>query len=458
MKSLLFVLVCALFICTIGSMASAAVTGAVWTTDVTGTVNRNIYNEKCDVYLNGGPLGHQAGLPDGTYYYQVTNPSGDMLLSTKPLAERTVVVSGGWVQNPVQLCDFADTPNEGGEYKVWITLVSDYEANGAFMPELSKTDNFKVKSSDPDGDPVYGSIGGYKFYDANTNHELDPLDAPIPCWVIQLYEVDENNIESLVATVRTDANGAYRFPDLEEGIYIVREVMPYGNWIQTAPLDSASDLNPLDNVAVIATGGAYTVQLVAVDNVVPNADGVNFGNVYLTPGCNGYTLGYWSNKNGQAVLSGNDPAWRNLLNSLYLVKANGSPFEVGAGSFSTAVSGFRTWILNATATNMAYMLSAQLAATTLDVSYKGLNPDATVFLPNSLAVCSGVQFVKIGDVINTANALLATDGVTLSGDPNRAPQECVKNILDGINNNQLPFLSWTLGPVEYPDIYPPCEN
>ena len=35
------------------------------------------------VYINGGPQNEDTqGLPDGTYYFQVTNPSGAVLLST----------------------------------------------------------------------------------------------------------------------------------------------------------------------------------------------------------------------------------------------------------------------------------------------------------------------------------------------------------------------------------------
>lgn len=462
----------ALVLCAIGSIVSAApVTGAIWTTDLNGTVDRNIYDDKCDVWLNGGPRGGGGGLPDGTYYYQVTNPNGDVLLSTAPLASRTLVVLGGKVQPIVQLCPYLDTDNPGGEYKAWVTLVSDYDTvNNVFVPSLSKTDNFKVKLTPPPCDPndpncnpvppTLGSIKGYKFYDGDLSHGFNPpIDTPLSCWVIQLWEVDVvTGIPELHTTLRTNSDGSYEFPLLSAGTYIVREVMPIDlNWIQTAPLDSATDLNPLDNVFVTSLGGAFTVVLTEVDEIVPTADGVNFGNVYVTPATGGFTLGYWSNKNGQAVLSGKDPAWRNLLNALCLVKANGSAFDVSLGSFSSSYTGFRTWLLNANAVNMAYMLSAQLTATVLDTNYKGLNSNTIVYLPISKAACfgSGSQFVKIGDVISTASALLCSDGYTPSGDPNRAAQGCVKDILDGINNNLFPFLSPTPGPIDYPvDLYP----
>jgi hypothetical protein len=86
-----------------------------------------------------------AGLPDGTYVFQVTDPSGKKLLSTDPANCRQFVVSGGIITGvvvtgcqhgtgvdmdhgavTVQLLPYLDTPNHGNEYKVWVTLVADY--------------------------------------------------------------------------------------------------------------------------------------------------------------------------------------------------------------------------------------------------------------------------------------------------------------------------------------------
>ena len=55
--------------------------GAIFTTNVAcnGT-NINIFTSKSDVYVDGGPA-HEgaAGLPDGYYYIQVTEPGGALL-------------------------------------------------------------------------------------------------------------------------------------------------------------------------------------------------------------------------------------------------------------------------------------------------------------------------------------------------------------------------------------------
>src|SRR5579871_7028513 len=79
--------------------ARAAVSGAIFTTVADGTiVNANTqYNSKCDVYLDGGPGANApakaAGLPAGDYFFQVTDPSGQTLLSTDPVNNRRFHVS-----------------------------------------------------------------------------------------------------------------------------------------------------------------------------------------------------------------------------------------------------------------------------------------------------------------------------------------------------------------------------
>jgi hypothetical protein len=63
------------------SVAAHAPSGAIFTTLPDGSeVNFNIYEAKEDVYLDGGPgIGAPqtaAGLDDGIYVFQVTDPSG----------------------------------------------------------------------------------------------------------------------------------------------------------------------------------------------------------------------------------------------------------------------------------------------------------------------------------------------------------------------------------------------
>jgi hypothetical protein len=175
----------------VATPASAhAPSGAIFTTLPDGSeVNFNIYAQKTDVYLDGGPgpgaPQSAAGLDDGTYVFQVTDPSGKSLLSTDPARCRQFTVAGGVITGvvatgcqhltgddldhgavTVQLMPYLDTPNNGNEYKAWAIEVEDFKAGCAelgvangldvvdcglgkgnkhgFRGAHSKTDNFKV--------------------------------------------------------------------------------------------------------------------------------------------------------------------------------------------------------------------------------------------------------------------------------------------------------------------------
>ena len=144
-----------------------SVTGAIWTSDPHGErVNGNLYTNARKVYLAGGP--HKegaAGLVDGIYYFQVTDPPGKTLLSTDNLWDRRFEVENGYISSidggthkwnidttrgygiVVQLWPFSYTAKTGGVYKVWVTGVEHHspdEGCFGFLPALSKTDNFKV--------------------------------------------------------------------------------------------------------------------------------------------------------------------------------------------------------------------------------------------------------------------------------------------------------------------------
>ncbi len=163
---------------------AAPLSGAIWTSTSDGTiVNQNQYANKSDVYLNGGPqnCGSGSGLPDGLYYFQVTDPSGKTLLSSDAIKFRMVEVANGVIAGvggtgnhvegtsgcdggtPVQLMPFDDTPNPGGEYSVDLAPAGEVEACEGFDADStfnfrdcnpsSKNDNFKVGATDPTDTP-----------------------------------------------------------------------------------------------------------------------------------------------------------------------------------------------------------------------------------------------------------------------------------------------------------------
>ena len=244
--------------------AAPPLPGAIFTTNVNGTiVNANIYAAKCDVYLDGGPGPNApqgaAGLPDGDYYFQVTDPSGKTLLSTDIVANRRITVLGGIIQSAsnhatgldtdwgaatVQLCDFKDTPNNGGVYKAWVTPVGDFVGNPniidngysagyfhGFIPAASKTDNFKVKAK------AGVCLTIKKFEDIDADGKFDTGE-PLIQWPVFVTGPDGDVIQGVLYT----GDPSSKFPDakicnLVAGKYTVSEVLPDPNpegWTVTA--------------------------------------------------------------------------------------------------------------------------------------------------------------------------------------------------------------------------------
>ncbi|HTL54629.1 MAG TPA: HYR domain-containing protein, partial [Candidatus Limnocylindrales bacterium] len=135
-----------------GSASGDPLSGAIFTTDAgCNKVNGNIYDTKEDVHLNGGPAKTgAAGLPEGDYYVQVTDPTGATVLGTSGSGTPIHVNANGEFAQCYELCliapasgggCFDNTPNNGGEYKVWVSTIS------TFDNDSTKTDNFKVRAS-----------------------------------------------------------------------------------------------------------------------------------------------------------------------------------------------------------------------------------------------------------------------------------------------------------------------
>src|SRR4029453_15890520 len=202
--------------------------GAIFTTDSTCTdVNLNIYGSKDDVYIDGGPA-HPgaAGLPDGSYCVQVTDPSGQTVLGMSDPG--AVTVSGGEFVQCYQLTSilktassgftvpgFDDTPNPGGEYKVWVSTDCDFSNNS------TKTDNFQVRS-----DCIKGHVCVTKFYDANANGVKDNGEADIAGWQFRVFGHDNLHLW------KTTPRCAY----VRVGTYTLLERAPNElNWIHTTP-------------------------------------------------------------------------------------------------------------------------------------------------------------------------------------------------------------------------------
>jgi hypothetical protein len=274
--------------------SAAGFNGSIYTTTFDGqAVNENIYSNKDAVYLSGGPQNTNAsGLPDGPYYFQVTDPSGATLLSTDPAVCRQLIVFSGKVaaaegpscqhstgipnssngSTPVKLAPFADTPNSGSEYKVWLirqgagTTIAADEMHINFSPSNAKTDNFKVLFEPcPDCSPT-SLLGGRKFYDANANALFDEGEALIEGVQILILAGDTTTV------VTTDESGNWS-TTVPTGVeYYVAEFLPFTGpdgepgsyWQQTAP---------------VADDEGFQVYRGTVNG---DQTGLNFGNICFT--------------------------------------------------------------------------------------------------------------------------------------------------------------------------------
>jgi hypothetical protein len=106
-----------------------------------------IFEDKCEAYLVVGQEEGPPRLPDGDYFFQVTDVSGETLLSSDEVRLRQFLVADGviegvsgqgshtvWVNSlsgaaSVQLCPYADSPDSSGMYQVWVTRVEDFKGD-----------------------------------------------------------------------------------------------------------------------------------------------------------------------------------------------------------------------------------------------------------------------------------------------------------------------------------------
>ena len=259
-----------------------------------------------------------------------------------------------------------------------------------------------------------------KFYDANANGVLDDGETCISGWPITVTGPTSSQSQS----GSTNCTTKLCFSGLVAGSYTVSEGSK-PNWKATTP-----------------TSGSVTI---TCDH--PTDQTFKFGNVCLGAG-GGLTMGFWSNKNAKAILCADmssPQVWRVLLNACNLKNANGTDFDILlTASCATADQALSNWLTSASATNMAYMLSAQLAAMKLNVLSGGVSSSALVFAGTPPAGCTPAAtltlapgYFTINDLMTDANMLLGSMGGNNTVVPSalRSCEEFLKNALDNANNN-----------------------
>ena len=318
----------------------------------------------------------------------------------------TITLANQCLTMPIEYCTHGGTPDGPGNYPGTGKFAQDNVGGvaGGHEGHLRTTifDGSCVAQGDDttcQGGCAGATITACKYYDFNANGTKDGSEQLL-AWPFCLTLVTD---PSFAAVQQSSSDGScITFSNLPPGTYIVTEGSATG-WF-----------------------GSTNSSTITIDHCGQTVE-ADFGN-YCTVNSGGLTLGFWSNKNGNKIITGNSagngttllPAVVTLLNSCQMRNANGT-----VHTFTNSYSAFRTWLLGATATNMAYMLSAQLVALKLDVTYAGVDG-------NAYDLCSGMT---VNALIQTACDQLGMDGNTVSGNPTRLVQESLKNCIDAINNN-----------------------
>jgi hypothetical protein len=339
----------------------------------------------------------------------------------------TITLAGQCETMPIEYCthDSEGNPaNQPGTGKFAL------DAPGGKKGHL-RTATFDVSCTNPVPDNTCGGGGGgggnatitaCKYYDKNANGVQDTGEPALIGWPFCLAD-DDGPVQQTQLT----AGGCVAWGNLTTpNDYIVTEANANeSNWFHSTDATSL--------IVFPASGGSETR---------------TFGN-YCTAPSGGLTLGFWSNKNGNKLLTGSATGNGTTLTSAAMAVLNSCAYMRNANgsihTFTNSYSAFRTWLLGATATNMAYMLSAQLAALKLDVNF--------IFVDgNAFDLCSNMT---VNSLISTACDQLQMDGNTVSGNPTRLAQESLKNCIDAINNNGA-VVPVTPCPYTFPNPPAPC--
>jgi hypothetical protein len=314
------------------------------------------------------------------------------------------VVQDGWTQVSPGETDGIDGPeDEDLDYgRCWVV-----EATG----------DEEVEDIDFANHPVR-YIGGSKYFSEQGGTKLQGWEI-----TVTRDDDDEEVDDEVVCETETDEYGDWVCGPLDAGSYTVTETLPTGTgfqWVQLLPADPDT----------------HSVLLAFNTPSLPGLlDFVNECQVERHPG--GRTIGFWQNKHGENTFKNDlDNGGPDVALAANLAGLSGLNLRNGSGAHfnPTSYTQFKSWLKSASASNMQYMLSAQMAATWLNTH----NIDRTgdlITSPGFLVewTVGGVTTTQsITAWITAANAALAdASGVSQSdlGD--------YKDLFDAINNDDV---------------------
>ncbi len=445
--------------------AIVVVSGATYTTfdaaiggcrDSKNGVNCNNYESKPAVYMSGGPSA--AGLSDGEYFFAVLTPGtqrfampdgshgnlsdttasrtqgdsggGDLVANRTFRVEGHEIVSysGGHAlgtspngRKIIALAPFDDTDNPGGVYILAVC------ASGATSPSECKYDAFRLNvSADPQTGTAEPSqalpvIRGMKYYDRNANGRYDAGEVGIGRWPIVFRD-------GVSDTLFTEQDGRFE-AEVTPDTYFVAENTGEHPWLQTGNIVDQTSAS--DTAAATLNDKTYTLTVSDGGRI----DNVYFGNLCLGAG-GGRTLGFWIRERADCV----SEADLRQLTGLALRDAAGRDFD------PCSYDELREWLVSASTTNMAYMLSAQLAVMRLNVNAGFVRADALVHAPGTRAA-SESGFARIEDLLEEAHAALVAHCFVPENSAARAAQKALMQALDDANRDTSFVMP---GPAECP--------
>jgi protocatechuate 3,4-dioxygenase beta subunit len=231
------------------------------------------------------------------------------------------------------------------------------------------------------------SLAGVVYVDSNNDGVVDAGETRLAGVTVTLTGTDDRGL-SVSQTATTDANGEYLFDNLRPGTYTLTETQPAGYSDGQETLGSAGGTVGNDQ---------FTLTL----NPCTAGSGYNFGereNANLLAVGDTATIGFWANKNGQAILRSLNGGPSSTLLAQWLVGNFPNLYGAGTGTRSMLLSGG------------AFKTNDQVATTYIDAFFK---PKATVKLEAQILSAAFATYVTNSGLAGTSN-IASRYGFTVS--------------------------------------------
>lgn len=332
------------------------------------------------------------------------------------------VLQTGWVQNGPVAADLALVTTTGGAVASIGSNPTDATQTMCYSVDVPQDALATAGSLDFFNDPQ-GTINGAKYYDSNSNGTLTTGEAGIAGWKIDVFASDGT---TLLQTLTTDATGNFTVT-LAPGTYVFKEELATGGWTQTGNTSDQTTTTYAGSELTFGAALSNKVYTVTVPSDLPETvDGVYFGNICVVSPGPGHTMGWWKNNGNSSITSGD------------LTTLNGMNLRDGAGNHVTFANNaaLATWMNGANGSNMAYMLSAQLATMVLDVAHGFTN--GNVLIDGARSVNDEIAYANnlLGNPISSGPFAGQNGAVTVGSSALRTEQARVEQIIDDTNNGK----------------------